>query len=324
MSRSPFAADPAVATRRAALVARTGVAFADHLEPALAAVGRDPVHPRAIVPAEVVRRLVRDLDLTSVEEVMLLALATARELASPPVSDYHVGAVGLAERSGDLLLGGNLELPGASIWHTVHGEGSVTLLARARGERIATLALTQARPCAHCRQVLTEIDGAHGDEGRPPLRLIDPAGHVLTLPDLYPWPFAPDDLGVRGCVPGVDAWPGLALRDPGIPPRVAAALVAAGRRAHAPYSGAPSAVVLRLHGEALLAGSVLENVAFNPTIGPLQDALVIARASGTDLAAVDAAWLAEPAGAPVSHAASTRDALATLVPEVAMHVTYWS
>ena len=96
----------------------------------------------------------------------------------------------------------------------MHGEGSVTLLARARGELVATLALAQARPCAHCRQVLAEMDGAHGSAaGRTDLRLIDPTGHVLRLADVYPWPFAPGDLGMAGAEPGAIAWPDLALAD---------------------------------------------------------------------------------------------------------------
>ena len=53
-------------------------------------------------------------------------------------------------------------------------------------------------------------------------------------------------------------------------------------------------MVLRLRGGALAGGAVLENVAFNPTIGPLQDALVGALAGDLDgLGAIEDAWLAE-------------------------------
>jgi cytidine deaminase len=334
VSGSPFRADPALAERRTGLVDDLGPLFDGRLAAARAAGGVDPVHPRAVIPATVTADLVAQLDLRSVEELMLLALETARALARPPVSGYRVGAVGLATPSGDLLLGGNLELPGATIWTTVHGEGSVTMLARARGQTITTLALSQARPCAHCRQVLAEMDGAHGDaveggqgEG---LVLIDPAGRRLRLADIYPWPFAPGDLGMRGAVPGTLPFPALALADVAdaaeavVPADVARALEAAGRRSHAPYSGTPAAVVVRLQDGALVAGSVMENVAFNPSLGPVQEALVVLLASGREPADVAEGWLAVPREGGNAHEAVTRDALAAAAPGARLHVTYWA
>ncbi|MDQ1322678.1 MAG: cytidine deaminase [Chloroflexota bacterium] len=331
MTDSPFPPDPAIAARRAGIVASLGGAFQERLAAARAAGGVDKAHPRAVIPAAVTADLVHDLGLEGVEEAMLLAIETACALARPPVSGYRVGAVGLAARSGDLVLGGNLELSGASIWQTVHGEGAVTLLARARGELVATLALAQARPCAHCRQVLSEMDGAHGSGGRAQgsgsgrgLRLIDPAGHDLRLADVYPWPFAPDDLGMTGAVAGGTAWPDLALAETTLPPEVADALLAAGRRSHAPYSATPAAIALRLADGGVVTGAVLESVAFNPTIGPAQDAFVGLLAAGHELEDIGAAWLAIPRAAQVGHEAAARDALAAAAPGSPLHVTYWS
>ncbi len=278
----------------------------------------DSRHPAAVVPGAAVAGLVEGFDLDGPEEAMLLALETARNLARPPVSGYRVGAVGLAAGSGDLLLGGNLELVGASIAQTVHAEGFVTLLARARATVLTALALAQARPCAHCRQVLAEMDGAAD------LRLIDPLGHELALADLYPWPFAPADLGETGALPGSVAFPYLGLADPAIPDDVRAALVAAGQRSHAPYSGVPAALVLRLREGTLVSGAVLESVAFNPTIGPAQDALVGLLAAGRDTADVEAAWIAVPRAAVVGHVALARDALASIAPGAPFHVGYWT
>jgi cytidine deaminase len=321
---SPFAVDPVVATRRRELVADLGPGFPAHLAAALEAAGPDPVHPVAIVPAAAVRLLVATLHLEDPEEVMLLALETARGLARPPVSGYRVGAVGLTAGSGDLVLGGNLEVPGATAWSTVHGEGSVTLLARARGEAVATLAISQARPCAHCRQVLAEMDEAHGHGGGSGLRLIDPLGHVLRLADLYPWPFLPADLGRPGARPGEEAWPDLALSDDGFPSRIATALLRAGRRAHAPYSGAPAAVALALRDGLIVTGSVLESVAFNPTIGPLQDAFVGLLAAGRELDEIESAWLAVGRDAGFGHVAATGEALAATAAAVPLRVTSWA
>ena len=75
-----------------------------------------------------------------------------------------------------------------------------------------------------------------------------PARHTLSMADLYPWPFEPDDLGEPGIVPGAVPWPDLATRrrPPSIRRTSPRRLVAAGRRAHAPYSRCPAAVALGL------------------------------------------------------------------------------
>ena len=314
--RSPFVPEPTRAARRLDLAERLAPAFAEALAEVMTSEDRDPRHPAAVLPAAVVGRLVREFDLESVDEAMLLALETARGMARPPISGYRVGAVGLVS-SGDVLLGGNLELVGASMSQTVHAEGFVTLLARARGELVGTLALREARPCAHCRQVLAEMDGSAN------LSLIDLVGHVLRLSDIYPWPFVPGDLGMERARPGSIAWPGLAIRDARVPDDVAQELVAAGRAAHAPYGRTPAAAVLRVADGRAVAGSVLESVAFNPTIGPVLDALVRTLAMGRDYRDISEAWLAVPAGAPVNHEAPARDALAAAAPGTSLHVTYW-
>jgi len=262
---------------------------------------------------------VRELALRDARDAALLALPAAAALARPPISSYRVGAVGVTE-AGDLVLGGNLEFPGASIHHTVHAEGFVTLRARAHGTRLAALAISEARPCAHCRQVLAEM--AWADE----LRLIDPLGHDLALADLYPWPFTPVDLGQAGAgAPHAAAGDGPGpVVTPGVPDDVTSALADGRRRAHAPYSGEPAAVVLRLADGRLLVGAVLESVAFNPTIGPLADGLVEAVATGGDAGSITDAWLAVARDARVDHVGPTRDLLAAVAPRALLHVTYWA
>lgn len=319
---SPFPQDPGRAARNAELLERCGPAFGLALAGVLEGVRRDPRHPAAAVGPDVVAALAAEFDLRGPEEAAVLALGTAQAIAHPPVSGYHVGAVGLVPEGG-MLLGGNLEWPGASIWQTVHAEGFVTLLARARGTRLTGLVTRQARPCAHCRQVLAEMDGA--DE----LVLADPSGRRLHLPDVYPWPFAPDDLGVapagaRGADDSASGFPYIGL-DPGAAPdAVAAELVAAGRRAHAPYSGCAAACVLVLADGSTVPGTVLESVAFNPTIGPVQDALVGLVAAGRETGEVTEAWVGVGRGAAVGHEAMARDLLAAAVPGAAVHVRYWA
>ncbi len=320
MSNSPFAPNPALAARWGDLRPALGVAFAGRLAELREGAGRDRLHPAAAIPAAVVAQLVAEFKLTDAREAALLALDTAAALARAPISGYRVGVAGIGALSGDLLLGGNLEFPGAAIAHTVHAEGFATLLARARGEHLAVLASTQARPCAHCRQILAEMDGAWS------LQLIDPQGHELGLNDLFPWPFAPGDLGEVGARAAAGDRVPLAQASvaEGVPADVAAALTAVSARAHAPYSRDRAAVVLRLGDGSLIGGAVLESVAFNPTIGPLADALVALDAAGRGSAAIREAWIGVRRGAVVNHEAPARDLLAAVAPTVRLQTTYWA
>jgi cytidine deaminase len=267
------------------------------------------------VGASDVEGLVREFGLASARELALLALPAAGTLAQPPISGFRVGAVGLTT-SGELLPGGNLEFPGASIHDTVHAEGFVTLGARARGLSLDALAIGEARPCAHCRQVLAEMGWADR------LRLIDPFGADVGLWDVYPAAFVPGDLGMAAAgVAGADA--GSPARPAGVADDAAAALAAAARRAHAPYSGEPAAVAVRTRDGRVFGGAVLESVAFNPTIGPVQDVLVALAAADVPFADVREGWLAVVRDGRVGHEASARALLAAVAPGASLQVTYW-
>jgi cytidine deaminase len=262
--------------------------------------------------------LVDRFGLASEDPVLCAALPLASELADPPISAYRVGAVGLEAPTGDLLLGGNLEFPGGDLGHTLHAEGVVAVRTFLRGTILARLAIGTARPCAHCRQTLVEFAWADA------LRIIDPHGHERTMADLYPWPFVPADLGEPGAVPGAVAWPHLRLDDGVMPGDIAAMLVGAGGRAHAPYSRCPAAVVLRLHDGRLVPGWTFESVAFNPTIGPLGVAIVALRSGGDGYADIESAWLAAPAVGPVDDAGVTRHLLAAIAPQAHLKTTNWA
>ena len=301
-----FGADPAAVARYRTLSRRAR-------EAVTSAVGQD-----GRIAGERVAALVADLGLIGPREVMLLALPAAATLADPAISGYRVGAVGRAVPSGDLLLGGNLEFPGTDLRLTIHAEGAVAIRAFGRDTAIEVLAVDEARPCAYCRQTLSEFAGA-GD-----LRIIDPLGHDVGLSDLYPWPFTPADLGDPGIVPGAVPWPSLALAPGRLPSDVATSLVAAASRAHAPYGRGPAAVVLRLHDGRLVVGATMENVAFNPSVGPLTGAIVELRAGGDGYAAIESAYLAAPADAAVDDVRSTRDLLAVVARGVALTVVSWA
>lgn len=276
----------------------------------------DPIDASTI-PFSDAERLVAGFGMGSPTELALIALPVARRLSRPLISGYQVAAVGIEADTGDLLLGGNLEFPGTDLGTTIHAEGFVTLRARRRGRTLTTVALQDAHPCAHCRQVLSESAAADG------LVLVDPTGTRLRLADLYPWPFGPASLSVDGDVPGRVVWP--ALEVIGVAPAgdVAGPLLAAGARAHAPYSGAPSAAVLRTRDGRMLSAGCLESGAFNPSISALQAALVELAAAGIDASDVTEGWLGCTAGGTVDPEPGFRTLLGAVAPGAGVGVVRW-
>ena len=313
--------DATVARRLAELAQHAGAAVVADVERIVAAPGGDPLGGSTI-GAEAAAELVARHGLGSTTELALLALPVARAMAHAPISGYRVAAVGI-EAEGNLVLGANLEFPGADLGATIHAEGFVALRARRRGRRLATLAVREAHPCAHCRQTLAEV----ADADR--LAIIDLLGNRRSLDDLYPWPFQPAALEHDGDAPGATPWPGLTLAsparasEPALPPDVAAELLAAGSRAHAPYSAAPSAVVLRLRDRRLLSAGCVESVAFNPSVTAMQAALVEAAAARTDAAEITDAWLGRTEGGSVDPEAGFRALLRAVAPNAKAIVVDW-
>jgi cytidine deaminase len=292
------------------------------LESAIAAIVAEPsTDPLggSVVPASVAAALVAGHGLASMDALALAALPVAGALARPRISGFHVAAVGIESGTGDLVLGGNLEFPGTELTTTIHAEGFVSLRARRRGRALATLAVHEARPCAHCRQTLSESVAADD------LRLIDTLGNERRLADLYPWPFRPSALGMGADVPDRITWPALAIAASGsrLSTDVEAALLEAGRRAHAPYSGAPSGVVVRTRAGRLLSAGCVESVSFNPSISALQAALVEVVAAREDPVDVVDAWLGAVDGASIDPEPGFRALLRAVAPAAAAHVARW-
>lgn len=311
-----FQADPAVALRMAGLVEAVGAAVASDVRE-IVGVRSAETAGGSVVPAAIVGQLVRRHGLESDRELALLALPVAREMARAPISGYRVAAVGIEAGSGDVLLGANLEFPGAELGTTVHAEGFVALRARRRGRGLAVLALGEAHPCAFCRQTLAEA------EDTDTLRLVDLLGHELRLADLYPWAFKPGALGIVGDAAGRMGWPALEIAEGGVPGDVSGVLVAAGRTAHAPYSGAPSAVALRLDDGRLVAAGCVESVAYNPSVSALQAALVEVVAARAEPSWIVEAWLARTSGGAVDPAPGFRSLLGAVAPAARAGVFDW-
>jgi cytidine deaminase len=309
LSHNPFTADASIKARIDELTPTIGAKLVAEIAVRVGAGHELLSGDGGVLRVGEVDRLISRFDLAGVEELMLLALPAAQRISQPPISDFHVGAVGLEAETGNLVLGGNIEFPGTHLGTAVHGEGFVFTRAFSRGTTIRTIAIGEAHPCAHCRQYLSEFAASRD------LVLIDPLGHRLTMAQLYPWPFDPVYLGESGAVPGKTLWT-LEADDP--------MLREAGERAHTPYSKCPGAVVLRLQDGSSVRGSAIESVAFNPTMGPLQAALIDLLAHGRRFDEIASATLGTVHSGSVDYEASVRELLGKIAPEAALEVIHWA
>lgn len=195
-------------------------------------------------------------------------------LRMAPISGRHVGAVGLGF-SRKVFLGINVELPGLPLHHSIHAEQFLVINLMLNSEQHLThLAVSSSdsvfhAPCGHCRQFLQEIteasiiqvlikDPALGIQEFVTLKSLLPR-HSNLLPDLLQ---ARDNklllVSSEGCEDR------LLLRT----------ALAAANRSFAPYSKCPSGVALKDREGQVYRGWYIESAAYNPSLGPVQAALV--------------------------------------------------
>ena len=121
-------------------------------------------------------------------------------------------------------------------------------------------------------------------------------------------------------MPGRVLWPSLAPVGADIDP----ALLKAGQRAHTPYSRCPAAVQLTSASGESVIGLAIESVAFNPSVSPLQSALVEWLARGQDYQGIRTATLAQGTGGAVDHARSTAELLGRIAPDAQVILREWA
>jgi cytidine deaminase len=231
-----------------------------------------------------------------VEAFMRERIEAIKSRALPPISHYHVGAAVLAS-SHKVYLGVNLEFPGVPLSQTVHAEQFAIAHARAQGEKSLLHLMVSAFPCGHCRQFMAELGGglAVGDQ---------------EMSDLLPHAFGPKDLGLEATLMDHEVHE----EEPTQQGMADAALLAS----YAPYSHAPSGVVLSLRDGTFVRGSYLENAAFNPSLPPLQAALIELVAAGRTYDEIVGALLVEHEEAPISQEVMTREILRQIAPTVSL------
>jgi cytidine deaminase len=253
------------------------------------------------VPVAVVERIVASG--VPLEQLMLDLIPRAKTFAIPAISNFFVGAVAHGV-SGNLYFGANYEFPGQALSFTVHGEQAATVHAISFGETGIDLLAVSAAPCGYCRQFLNELTTAST------LQIILPNMPATSLTSLLPNAFGPVDLGVTAALMSPQSH-GMTL-DVMADDVIAAALRAA-NSSYAPYSGSYAGVALQTSDGSIYTGGVAENAAFNPSMSPLEAAIVALTINGRrSYGDIIGAVLVEAAQSNASQIDATRNVLATI------------
>lgn len=258
------------------------------------------------IPASSAAELAKN-ENTSVDRLMLTLLPFAQSYSHAPISNFYVGAV-VRGASGSLYTGANIEIPGQCLGFAVHAEQSALSNAYMHGEESVPALAVGGAPCGHCRQFIEEFS-PDGD-----ILILAPNSPARKLSAILPEPFSPAALGMKnGALPIAESK--LALTQDSSDPVTLAALDAA-TKSYAPYSKSSSGIALRSARGRIYRGSYIENVAFNPSLSPLQVALAALIAAGDDYLAIDAVTLVEGQGAKISQWPVTETVLAAIAPKI--------
>jgi cytidine deaminase len=254
------------------------------------------------VPAALVARFVAEG--IPIDQLMLDLIPVAQTYAIPPISNFRVGAVSLGA-SGALYFGANYEFVGEALSFSVHGEQAATAEAISFGETGLDKLAVSAAPCGYCRQFLYELATA------AKLEILLPKTPPARLTSLLPDAFGPGDLGVTAALMSPQD-NHLKLIDPAADPVTEAALRAA-NASYAPYSHSYAGVALRTGDGRVYSGAVAENAAFNPSLSPLEAAVVsLVISGGRAYSDITDAVLVEVAGAVASQVSATKAVLASI------------
>ena len=249
------------------------------------------------IDAQQLAGLVKASGLTE-EKLLLVLLPVAATLARPPISDFHVGAIAKG-KSGDIYMGGNMELPGEALFHSVHAEQSAISHAWLSGETQIVDIVVNFSPCGHCRQFMNElVEGAQ-------VRIHLPEQKAQPLTHYLPYAFGPSDLNVTAPLLSKQNHElSLDSSDPMIIEALDHASLS-----YAPYTSSFAAVVLETKDGATYCGRYAENAAFNPSMLPMQMALSTMSRHNRLFSEITRAVLIESAQGKISLVGATMDAL---------------
>ncbi|KAE8724497.1 Cytidine deaminase 1 [Hibiscus syriacus] len=245
--------------------------------------------PRFVIDSAEAEEMAEQLGQT-VLQLLRSLVKSAQILARPPISKFHVGAIGMGS-SGRIFFGVNLEFPGLPLNQSVHAEQFLIANLSLNAEPCLKYLAVSAAPCGHCRQFLQELRGAPDvkilitsseDEKENEMNNFNDKDQEFTpLSHFLPHRFGPDDL-LHKDVPlllephrnGFSFCDDLRNGKINGGDDVKHAALEAANMSHAPYSGCPSGVALLDVEGKIYKGSYMESAAYNPSLPPAQAALV--------------------------------------------------
>ena len=254
----------------------------------------------------------QQLTKTDPQTLLLQLLPLAASLALVPISNFYVGAIARGG-SGRLYFGANMEFANVQLNQSVHAEQSAIAHAWLKGETQITDFTINYSPCGHCRQFINELSDAQNIKIQLPNQANRP------FPDYLPNAFGPSDLG--------DVLPLLSPVDhqisyDGADPLLQRAIDAT-NESHAPYTKNYSGVAIQLKDQRCFIGRYAENAAFNPSLPPLQVALISMNLADVSLDAIEEVVLFESSQNAMSHYQTTKNLLVGISPKIRLrHVTY--
>jgi cytidine deaminase len=232
----------------------------------------------------------------------------ATHFAVPPISKFQVGAVAHGI-SGAIYFGANIEFVGEALSFCVHAEQAAIAHAINYSEKGIDYLAISAAPCGYCRQFLYEITNC---KSTPDITVL--TGTTSTqLSALLPQAFGPQDLNVttRLMLPQfnnlqISPSPG----DPGIVLALDAANLS-----YSPYSSDFAGICIFTSTNYYL-GSYAENAAYNPSMSPLEAALVMLIMSGDSYSNINRVILVEATASQCSQFEVSSDVLASIAPAI--------
>ncbi|KFK29517.1 hypothetical protein AALP_AA7G144500 [Arabis alpina] len=271
----------------------------------------------------------------SVLHLFPLLVNPAKSLARHPISNFPVAAVGLGS-SGRIFVGVNIEFPGLPLHHTIHAEQFLVTNLTLNSEPILRYISVSAAPCGHCRQFLQEIRDA------PEIRILitDPNAFrdtaaeendgdrdengFVRIESILPHRFGPHDLLHKDIPLLLEPHDNnLTLSNPGEMRNghidssdMKRTALSAANRSYSPYSQCPSGVAMVDCEGKVYRGWYMESAAYNPSMGPVQAALVdfVANGGGGGFERIVGAVLVEKKDAVVRQEHTARMLLQVVAP----------
>jgi cytidine deaminase len=243
----------------------------------------------------------------SVEELLKKLVPIAQQFSRPSISNYNVGVAALGQ-SGAIYLGVNVEFPGVPLNQAIHAEQFLVANARNHGETGIKIMALSAAPCGHCRQFLSEIGGD--------IQFYIAETPAQNLSVLLPQAFGPNDLGIeRGLMT-----PQCTDRAFTLDYSLGTLALRATYGSYAPFSGSKSGVAIQTNDGQIYSGSYLETAAFNPSLSPLQVALVSLIVDLRDYSEIKEVLLIEEKSGKISQENVTKNILEIIAPQALFRV----